>query len=67
MEENTERVYSYITTYGKFGAHPYQIAKALNLSEAIVIDALMELERKGKITLRSSNIEWKFKGVKKPK
>ncbi|MCP8307712.1 MAG: hypothetical protein H3Z53_01425 [archaeon] len=67
MEENTERVYSYMMTDGKFGAHPYQIAKALNLTEATVIDALMEMERHGKITLRSSNIEWKFKGVKKPK
>jgi len=61
MEENTERVYSYIMTYGEFGARPHQIAKALNLPEATVIEALMELERQGKIALRSSNIEWKFK------
>lgn len=61
MEENVERIYSYMMTYGKFGAHPHQIAKALNLPEATVIDALMELERQGKIILRSSNIEWKFK------
>ena len=60
-EEIVNRVYAYLKTYGKFGAHPHQLAKALNLDEPTVMSALKELEKQGKIRLRSANIEWKFK------
>lgn len=56
--ENTQRVYSYLVNYGRLGAHPYQLVKALNLSKDNVMLALASLQREGKVRLRSSNIEW---------
>lgn len=58
-KEDIERVYSYLVSHGRLGAHPHQIAKVLNLSEDAVMHALESLQREGKARVRSSNVEWK--------
>jgi len=59
-EEDIDRIYTYIKKYCSLGVHPHQLAKALNLDQKKVISALKDLEKQGKIQLRTSNIEWKF-------
>jgi hypothetical protein len=58
-EGDVERVYLYLVSYGRLGAHPYQIAKAVNLGEHNVMQAIESLRREGKVRVRSTNVEWK--------
>ena len=58
-EETINRVYEYIIDRCKLGVHPHQLAKALNMNETVIMEALKELERQGRIRLRSANIEWR--------
>jgi predicted transcriptional regulator len=49
-----------LTRYG--GRPPHFIAKALGVDEAVVVANLKELQKQGKILLRTPNTEWKLRG-----
>jgi predicted transcriptional regulator len=44
------------------GRPPHFIAKALRVDEALVVADLKELQKQGKILLRTPNMEWKARG-----
>lgn len=44
------------------GRSPHFIAKAVGVDEALVVADLKELQKQGRILLRTPNMEWKARG-----